>query len=161
MYGFARAGSGGDRPRRLDVAVHLLHERLDAVEAPLAAQAGQEREPDLAVVEVALEVEQVGLDEHPAPGDEGGADADRRRGGPPAPLPVLLEGRAAGVDAVAGVDERVVGNEVRGRVAELAPALVAVDDRAAELEGRAEEAVGLLQVARDDQAADVRRGDDL
>src|SRR3954453_529165 len=58
------AASGGDRARRLDVAVHLLHERLHAVEAPLAAQACQEREPDLAVVEVAVEVEQVGLDQH-------------------------------------------------------------------------------------------------
>ena len=61
---------------------------VDRVEAPLAAQPGEEREPQLAVVEVAVEVEQVGLDEHAAAGDEGRAHADVGRGRPPAPLAV-------------------------------------------------------------------------
>ena len=46
-------------------------------------------------------------------------------------------GRAVGearVDAVAGAGERLVGDEVGGREAELAPALVAVHDLAAQLE---------------------------
>ena len=131
------------------------------VEAPLAAQAGEEREPQLAVVEVAVEVEQVGLDEHAAAGHEGRADAHVGRRRPPAPLAVLLDRGAAGVDAVARVDERVLRHQVGGREAELAPALVAVLDDAAELERRAEEAVGLLEVAGHHEAADVGRGDDL
>ena len=131
------------------------------VEAALAAQPGEEREPQLAVVEVAVEVEQVGLDEHAAPGHERRAHPDVGRGRPPAPLAVLLDRGAAGVDAVARVDERVLGHEVGGREAERAAALVAVLDRPAQLERRAEEAVGLLEVAGDDEAADVGRGDDL
>src|SRR5215213_5343533 len=62
--------SGRDGARGLDVAMHLLDEPLDRIEAPLAAQPGEEGDPQLAVVEVALEVEQEGLDEHAAAGDE-------------------------------------------------------------------------------------------
>ena len=52
-----------------------------------------------------------------------------------------------GVDAVAGRDVARVGDEVRGRVAERAAALVAVDDLAAQLERLAEQPAGLLDVA--------------
>src|SRR5829696_9946257 len=147
MYGSDALASTGDRARLQHVAVHLLHQRLDRVEAALPAEAGEEREPQLAVVEIALVIEQERLDEHAAPGHEGRAHADVRGGRPPAPLAVLLDCRAAGVDAVARVDERVLRHEVRGREAERAPTLVAVLDGAAELERRAEEAVGLLEVA--------------
>ena len=66
-------------------------------------------------------VDQVGLDQHPAAGLEGRphADVDRRRD-------AVGEGR---VDAVAGDRQAVVGDEVGGREAELAAALVALDDR--------------------------------
>src|SRR3954467_9941269 len=162
MFGVtARSSSGRDGARGLDVAMHLVDEPLDRVEAPLAAQPGEEGDPQLALVEVALEVEQESLDEHAAAGDEGRPHADAGRRRPPAPLTVLLEGGAAGVDAVAGVDERVVGDEVGGRVAELAAALVAMDDASPQLERRAQEAVGLLELAGDHQPADVRGGDDL
>src|SRR3954468_19573258 len=162
MFGVtARSSSGRDGARGLDVAMHLLDEPLDRVEAPLAAQPGEERDPQLAVVEVALEVEEEGLDEHAAAGDEGRPHADAGRRRPPAPLPLLLEGGPAGIHAVAGIDERVVGDEVGGRVAELAPALVAVDDASPQLERRAQEAGGLLELAGHHQPADVRRGDDL
>src|SRR6195256_854702 len=67
--------------RARDVAVHLLDERLGAVEAPLAAQPREEVQAQLAAVQVAIEVEQVGLDQLAAAGLEGGAhaDADGRR----------------------------------------------------------------------------------
>ena len=62
---------------------------------------------------------------------------------------------------MAGVDERRVRHEVRGREAERAPALVAVRDLAAQLERRAQAGACALHLARLDQRADVRRGDDL
>src|SRR5690348_10583891 len=45
-----------------DVAVQLLDERLDRVEPQLVAQPVRELEPDRRAVDVAVEVEQVGLD---------------------------------------------------------------------------------------------------
>ena len=67
----------------------------------------------------------------------------------------------AGVDAVPGTHQRLLGNQVRGREAELATALVAVDHLAAQLEGRAEEVRGLIDLAGQHQAAYVAGGDDL
>src|SRR5690349_25176558 len=72
--------SSRDAPGVLHVPVHLLHERVDGVEALLAAQAVEELEPQLLPVDVAVEVEQVRLDEQPAPGLERRADADVDRG---------------------------------------------------------------------------------
>src|SRR5262249_54836580 len=89
----------------------------------------------------------------------GRADADVGRR---APLPLLpLPGHAGRVDAVAGVDERGVGDEVGGREAELAAALLAVGDDALYAERRAEQRGRLLQLAGLDEAADARGGDDL
>src|SRR6185437_8042386 len=62
--------SGRDRPRVLDVAAHLLHQRLDGLEALLAAQALEELHPQRRAVEVAVEVHEEGLDELAAAGDE-------------------------------------------------------------------------------------------
>src|SRR3954454_10091018 len=64
------AGSSGDGPGLVDVRAHLLDERLDRVEAPLAAQALEEFEAQRLAVEVAVEVEQIRLDELPAAGHE-------------------------------------------------------------------------------------------
>ena len=98
-------------------------------------------EPQLAAVEVAVEVEQVGLDEHAAAGHEGRAHADvdapaasaTRR--PP-------RRRAAGVDAVARADERVrSGTRLAVGKPSSRPRSSPCCDLAAELERRAEEAV--------------------
>src|SRR3954451_24903680 len=66
----------------LDVATHLLDQRRRRLEAPLAADAVDELEPQLAAVEVAVEVQQERLDEQAATRDERRAHAHRHRGGP-------------------------------------------------------------------------------
>src|SRR5947207_785134 len=106
---------GGKRlARALDVALHLGDERLGGVKAPLAAQALDEVKPQLAAVEVALEVQQVGLDQLAAARLEGGphADADRCR---------TAVGKA-GIDAMARAGEGLVGDQVGGRKAQLTAA---------------------------------------
>src|SRR3954452_4987130 len=59
----------------LDVAMHLRDEVLDPGKAPLAAQPGDERDPQRLTVEVAVEVDQIGLDQESAPGLEGRPNA--------------------------------------------------------------------------------------
>src|SRR3954447_10091376 len=144
--------SGRDRPRVLDVAAHLLHQRLDRFEALLPPQALEELHPQRRAVEVAVEVHEEGLDELAAAGDEHRAHADVRGGdvhgavgGP----------RAAGVDAVAGDDVAIDGDEVGRREAQRAPALVAVGDLAGDREGSAQQLVGVLDRAAEHQPADV------
>ena len=89
----------------------------------------------------------------PAAGSERRADADvDRRAGAVG---------AGDVDAVTRAHERLVGNDVGRREAELASAAVAGDDLASQLKRRAEEAHGHLDLAGGDQRADVARGDDL
>ena len=89
-------------------------------------------------VEIPLEVEQVRLDQHRAAGAEGRphADADRRAavGGP------RRRRRGPGTRGL-------VGDDVGGRKAERAAALVAGDDLAAQAERRAEQARGGLDLA--------------
>src|SRR6185436_7105821 len=63
----------------LDVAVHLLDQRLDRIEALLAADPLDEIQPQLPPVQIALVVEDEGLDEQAAAGDERRAHADRDR----------------------------------------------------------------------------------
>src|SRR6202020_3291463 len=65
-----------DLARALHVAVHLLDQRLGALEAPLPAQALQELQSQRLVVEVALEVEDVGLYQLSPAGLECGSHAD-------------------------------------------------------------------------------------
>src|SRR5439155_26063539 len=129
-------------------------------EAPLPAQPLQKVEAQLLAVQVAVEVEQVGLDQLAAPGLESGphADADGcRRGG------VERRGAAghAGVYAVAGTGERLVGNEVGGREAEFAPARIAAHDLPRQLERHAQQVVCIAHLAGQHQAANVAGGDDL
>ena len=114
---------GGSRPR----PAHLLDQRVDAVEAALAAQALEEIQAQLAAVDVAVEVEQERLDEQAAAGDEGRAHADIDGGD----VRLAVDFGAAGVDPVVGDDQARVGHEVGGREAERAAALVAVGDDAA------------------------------
>src|SRR3954469_22976158 len=149
------AGSSCDRPSLVDVPAHLLDERLDRVEALLAAQPFEELEAQRLAVDVGVEVEQERLDELAPPGHEHRPNPDVRGGR------VRAAGgdrRAARVHAVAGRDEPVGGQQVRRGEAELAPALVAVDDLARDRERRAEELVGVLDRAPEDEPADVARG---
>src|SRR5690242_15537997 len=69
------AGSSRDRPGLVDVRAHLLDERLDRVEALLAAQPLEELEAKRPAVQIAVEVEQIGLDELAAAGHEHRPDA--------------------------------------------------------------------------------------
>src|SRR5947208_993871 len=137
----------------LDVAVHLLDQRVHGREPALAAQALVELDRQPAAVEIALEVDQEGLDELAAPGLElrPHANVDRRR----------ATVGAARVDAVARDDVAVGRDEVRRGKAERAPALVPGDDRLGDLERRAEQLVGVLDRAAEDEAADVAGRDDL
>src|SRR5437588_4005628 len=75
-----RSKSGADLPGPLDVASDLRHQLLHRGEEPLAAQALDEVDAQLRAVQVALEVDQVGLDQHPAAGLELRAPAGVDRG---------------------------------------------------------------------------------
>src|SRR3954452_5286742 len=88
-----------------DVAVHLLDQRLDGLEALLAADALDEVQPQLLAVQVALEGRDERLDQQATAGDERRAHAD---GDGCRPLPHARHRRAAGVDAVVGYRVRGV-----------------------------------------------------
>src|SRR3954452_11114700 len=107
-------------PRLLDIPGHLRDQIVDGREAPLAAQALDELDGELLAVEIALPVDEVGLDQLVAAGLELGphADVDGRRH-PVGPCRV---------HPVAGNHVALRRHEVGGREAQLAPALVAVDD---------------------------------
>src|SRR5581483_3404493 len=115
--------------RLLRVAAHLRDQVLDARKAPLAAKAGDERDAQALAVEVAVEVEQVGLDEEPAAGLEGRAHADVHGG-----RLAVGEGR---VHPVPRADEVVRRDDVGRREAQAAAAAVARDHLALEQEGSA------------------------
>ena len=83
-----------DVARGNDVERHLIDQRVDRVEALLAPQAFEEGDLQAGVVEVAGEVQQVGLDELAAPGDERRAHADADRGGVRFPAPIGGAGSA-------------------------------------------------------------------
>src|SRR3954451_14676164 len=154
----ARSGHAGDGAGLLDVLAHLRDERVDGLEALLAAQALEELQAQRGAVDVLVEVEQVRLDQLPAARHEHRPHAHVRRR---RVRPAVLGRRAARVDAVPGRDVAVLGQQVRGREAELAPALVAVDDLAADRERRPEQLVGVLGGAAEHEPADVARGHDL
>src|SRR3954453_10550496 len=118
--------SGCHATRLLDVARHLGDQVVDGLEALLAAEALEERQPQLAAVEVALEPEQERLGEHAVAGDERGAHADARGRRPRRPRAVELDRRPARVDAERRAHERGVGHEVGGGIAERAAAHVPV-----------------------------------
>src|SRR6202011_801858 len=127
----------------LHIAAHLLDERLDRLEPPLAPQPLGELDPQHAPVEIDLAVEHVGLDEHCAPGSERRPDAD-------ADDRAVAVG-ARDVDAVSGAYERFVRDDVGGREPQLAPPTIARDDLAPQLERRPEHPRGQLDVARLDE----------
>src|SRR4051794_4366529 len=114
---------GGYRPCFFDIPPHLLDQIVDRREAPFAAQALDELDGELLAVEIALPVDEEGLDQLVATGLELGPHADvdggRHSVGP------------CCIDAVAGNHVALRRHEVGGWEAQLAPALVAVDDLAA------------------------------
>src|SRR6185312_15771698 len=144
---------GTDPARVLDVGVHLFDQRIDVVEGELRAQSLDEGDAQRLAVEVAVEVDQEGLDQDPEVGVEGGpgADVDRRR---------MAVGEG-GVDPVPRGDEALVGDEVGGRETQRSAALVAFHDFALDHVGDAEAAARVLHVAGFDLGADPRGGDDL
>ena len=148
-----RRGLGGDGAGVLDVAAHLLDERVDRVEAPLAAQPPQEVDPQR-------------LRRRCRPRSR------CRKASISSPRPVTNVGRTPTFVAAActapsavcarqaytpwpGHDVAVAGHQVRRRVAERAPALVAVDDLARHRERLAEQLAGVLQGAAEHEPADV------
>src|SRR5688572_29287529 len=147
------------RARRRDVLADLRDQRLDGVEPRLAAQPLDELDLDPAVVEVAREVEDVGLerDRGRARVGEGRVGAEAGRGQQPR---ATVEPEPGGVDAGRGED-RDVGRDVRGRDADRAAALGAVDDGAVDAVRAAEQLGGGAEVAGADGGADPGRGDRL
>src|ERR1700733_3688132 len=137
----------------LDVAAHLRDQPLGVGEALLPPQPLDEGDPQSAAVEVFVAVDQIGLDQDPATALESRPDADVDRG-----RDTVGKGR---VDAVTGNRQAVVGDEVGGREAELATALVALDDLALDHEGGAEAVARALHVAGGNQGSDPGRGDRL
>src|SRR5665213_2832609 len=163
----AIGGHGSRRPARsihlrdalsdlacaLHVAVHLLDQRLGRLETALAAQALEEIQAQIPPVEVAVEVEDVGLDQLTTTRLKGRAHADRDRR-----RTAVGETR---VDPVTGTGEQLVGNEVGGREAQLAAQLVSMHHLAAQLKGCAQELRRRGHLAGEHQAPDVAGGDDL
>src|SRR4051794_9036410 len=132
--------------RVLYVLVHLVDQLLNVGVVALAAQALDEGDAQSVAVEVLFAVDQVGLDQDAAAALEGRADTDVDGGGDAV--------GESGVDAVAGDDEAVVGDDVGGREAELASALIARDDFALDHERGAEAATGSVHLAGGDQGPD-------
>src|SRR3954469_2747646 len=143
----------GYRPCFFDIPPHLLDQIVDRREAPLAAQALDELDRELLAVEIALPVDEVGLDQLVAAGLELGphADVDGRRH-PVGPCRV---------HPVAGNHVALRRHEVGGWEAQLAPALVAVDDLAAHGERVAQQLARVFDRAAEHEPADVARRDDL
>src|SRR5215207_1046041 len=140
----------------LDVAPQLGDETVHARESHLTADPRVERDLGLLTVEVAVEVEQVGLDqERAALGIEGGAAADRDRRHV---VGALLAAIGARVDAV-GRQLDVAGHRHVGRrEAERSTPLVAVLDDAADRVAATEQPRRQPDVAGGDRLADERRG---
>ena len=142
-----------------DVVAELGADGVDAVELALAAQEVLEADLGLFAVQLALEVEQVRLEqravgvlvERRPPPEVDGARVDR-------PVGPLV---AAGVDPVCGQAHRVGHMDVGRRKADLAAALVATDDGAAHLVGPAEHPGGEVDVAAGERPPDGRAADRL
>src|SRR5215210_1536235 len=144
-------------PRRLDVARDLVDQLLLALEDLLVAQPLPELHHEPTPVEVAIEVEQVGLDP-PLLAAVVRVRADRDRGAPD--LPVVEPG-GAGVDPVRRHDQARLHREVRGRIAERPASLVAADDDAVELGWTTEQLRRPRDLARVQAPPDLRRRDAL
>jgi hypothetical protein len=132
----------------LDIAMHLRDQLLDAAESLLAAQPRDELNGQPLAVQVALEVEHVGLDQRVQGGTERRPHADVHS------CQVLTD--AAGVNPVSRTREFRVGNQVGGREAELTAALVAGYDLAADPEARSQQSRCRVDLTIGQQVADSR-----
>ena len=144
-------------PGLLDVEPDLAEQVVEAGEPAGGAEASEDVELDRLAVEVALEVDEVGLDLADLLA-EGRVGADVAGGGDGRALAVD-EGED-GVDAVGG-DDGVDAVEVGGREAEPGASTGAVGDEASDPVGAAEQAGGLVGRAFGQGLADPGRGDDL
>ncbi len=143
----------------VDVVAELGADGVDAVELALAAQEVLEANLGLLAVQLALEVEQVRLEqrvvgvlvERRPPPEVDRAGVDRAVG------PLV----AAGVDAVGRQAHRAGHVDVGRREADQPTALVATDDRAAHLVRPAEHPRGELDVAAGQRPPDGRAADRL
>ena len=146
----------GPLPHSFDVAVHLGDQIVDVVESLLTAEPVREADASRLAVEVAVEIEDIGLDQRQARlRVEGGAptDGDRRESRH------AVGGREhSRVHAIGGQAD-VLGNaHVRGRETEQAAARVAVLDRPAHFVRTPEHRGRAGDVARGEQLADSGRG---
>src|SRR5918996_899355 len=144
-----------DVPDPVHVTPGLLDQGLDRVELPVLPDAGHEPHLHVLVVQVAVEVEQVRLEQAdvglhveggPAPQVDG-AGVDRAVG--------ALE--PAGVDAVGGQQDVAGHRDVRGREPQLAAPLVAAGHHTPHLVVPAQQAVGRGHLALDQGVADAGR----
>src|SRR6476469_1742963 len=134
------------------VAPHGGDQRIDAVELLLLADEGVECDFDAAAIEVAVEAEQVSLEEF-LRWVEGGADAEAGDAGM---LRAIVQRDAHGVDSVFRALVIPEG-QVRGRIAQLAAAGVAALDHALDREIAGQEVRGVADVARGERLADPAR----
>ncbi len=153
----------GRSARASVAALHVLGERrlqrIDAVEAALAAEASDEADPHLATVQVAAEAEEVRLDGERGP-VEGGLRADRDGGGQPLTIRLIDHVDAGGVHALGGhhAAVKVGGIEVEGGEADRPPPLLAADDPGDPLQRPAQAGRGVGHPALGGERADERAG---
>src|SRR5215207_4465820 len=138
------------RPRRLHVARNLVDQLLLGSEGAFVAQAPPELENEPLPIQIALEVEQEGLDA-PLLAAVLRIDTDRDRGAVPL--------RLAGVNPVGGHEQLTRHGKICGRKSECSAPRVAGDDRPLHLWRPSEQLGGCLDLARPQQLPDRARGD--
>src|SRR5262245_13236095 len=127
----------GGVPDRFDVPLHLAHEVFHRGEPLLAAESLVDADAHRLVVEIAFEIEHVGLEQqHPGLAVEGGTAPDRQRGDP---LDAVARRERASVHAVDRETDALGNGHVRGRKAKIAASLVSVFDDTAHLMWAAED----------------------
>src|SRR5664279_6318557 len=123
-----------DVPGASDVCVHLGDQRVHALVAFLPAQPVDEFDPERVAIQIAIEVEQVGLDAALAHLEGGiGADGDRRGTQGPArqrATPLIQAHRPSGIHTIGRDGSPRVGAEVCRRKSQLAATLVTTLDDA-------------------------------
>ncbi len=134
------------------VVIHLPDQRFDALELQFVPQEGDKGDVQPGAVEVALEIEQKHL-------EQGGAVVE---GGAAAEACHAVEALSAAsdpdrIDAVSQPAGRIEP-DIRGRVAEIAPTLVAMGDLAADEPGPAEQRLCMPDIACFESGAHQRRG---
>ena len=141
------------RARKARVVVHAPHQRVDRVEFQLRPDPADERDVDRRAVEIAGKIEHMHLEQRRAV-VEGRPRAEARD----AVADHAADPDAHRIDAVLQPAIRIE-RDVRGRKAEVAPALVALDHRAGREPRIAEQFGGLDHAALGQRGADRGRRD--